>query len=242
VVERWATIRAQINRHDETVVGVLIVLVTVFGAYVTWRAAAASGTASDLDQRGRQELILEQRRQSELRAQVSYEQNLFRAFEGHVALADLLEGDAAQVRDRDPALSRSLSAEAERERAMARSLQSWFYGYHLGRNFHPAYNADRELTSLVKYDQDLDELNPPRLEKAADTAREKRFWLVVVDTAAIAAIFFLTLALLGPRPASRPPEEGGVVRRRFAVAGAAIFVAAVCSFAVVQSVVEVPPS
>jgi hypothetical protein len=222
--ERLARVR---RLPADTLVGVLIVLVTIFGAYVTWRAAEASGAASDFDQRARQTSILKAQIRGGLRSIVAYERGLFTTYERHLALAEKLELDAL-----DPARkrSRALLQRAADERALARSLQLLFLADQpLTDDLRPAYDAGGALASLFQHERRLRDLQPRRLAKAAESARSKRFWLVAVDTGLIASLFFLTLALLGAR-----------LRPRFALAGVVVILVTIVGFVLVQLLVEVP--
>lgn len=203
--------------RQSTLVGVLIVLVSVFGAYVTWRAAAVSGTASDLDQRARQAHILQAQIRAENAAVLSFERRMFAAYDEHLELARALDRDGARN-------------EAQRERAVARSMLPLFVASGLPHDLegHPRFDAEAAARTF-ELDDRLTELRPQELEEAAAAGRTKRFWLVAVDTVLIGSIFFSTLALLGPS-----------VRRRLAAAGLALSIAAVVAFAVVTLAVEVP--
>jgi hypothetical protein len=203
--------------RQSTLVGVLIVLVSIFGAYVTWRAAGASGTASDLDQRARQAHILQAQIRAENASILSFERRMFAKYVDHLRLARGMQRDGAW-------------RAAQEERAVARSMLPFFAsaGFSYDSAGRPRFDS-RAATRSMERDPRLADLRPEELDGAADGARTKRLWLVAVDTALIGSIFFLTLALLGSN-----------VRRRLAAAGLAIGISAVVAFAVVTISVEVP--
>jgi hypothetical protein len=221
--------RRSAEARQAMLVGILIVLVSVFGAYVTWRAAAASGTAADLDQGARQARILEAQVRAENAAIISFEQRVFTTYADHLALADQLDRDAAGLRTRRPAEAELLTARAQRERALARSMLPLFYAAtpHDSEQ-HPRFQREA-ATRFLDADPRLTDLRPGELEEAAAAGRRKRFWLVAVDTVLIASIFFSTLALLGAS-----------MRRRLAAAGIVLSIVAAVAFIVVTIVVEVP--
>jgi hypothetical protein len=180
--------------NPETALGLLILVLAVTGAYVTWQAANASGNASGLQQQARQETVLSDYYRDQIRTVVSYEERLAESFRSHVALANELDADARQIRTADPSRAVELTDMAQEERAVARSFQLLFsFGSPV-----PAYEADNALRIAIAGDTQLQDLQPKHLSASADRARERRTWLGGVDIALIAAIFFLTLAQLVP--------------------------------------------
>ena len=235
-----ARARSFLSNKPDTVIGVLIVVVTVFGAYITWRAASASGLGSDLDQRARQERILSERQRGATEHLLSLDQERFRTFEAHVDRAESLEHEAALVEGRDPEFAHILRLDADRERGIARSLSLMFSGYPIDQG-KPHFDRHERLRSSLASDSVLQDLRPDRLEAAADDAREQRFLFVVIDTITAGAIFFLTISLLGARP-PEGPEARPRVRRHYAYVGAGMFCLAIAAFVVVQLAVEVGPA
>ena len=205
-----------VREHPTTFVGISIVLLSTLGAFVTWRAATASGAASDFEQRARQARVLDEQIRGQLRGIVAYEEGLFRRYRERLALADELDRE------------RLVSA-ADTERAVARSLQMLVTAQQVVTDSKPRYDGPGSFRFLVKENTELEDLQPDELESAADSARDRRFWLVFVDTGLIAAIFCLTMALLG-----------AALRRGWAIAGGVVAVAAVISLALVQLLVVVP--
>jgi hypothetical protein len=203
--------------RQSTRVGVLIVVVSILGAGVTWRAAGVSGTGSDLDQRARQALIQLAQVRAEHDAVIAFEERLFAAYRDHHALADALERD-----DQD--------AGARRERAAARALDLLFFaGGPYDSEGRLRYQREEARRFFNESDDRLVELQPRQLEAAAAAARRKRLWLVGVDTVLIASIFFSTLALLW---ANR--------MRRLGLAGLGLGAAGAVAFVVVELGITVP--
>ena len=192
----WRVATGLVTGTHETAIGVLIVLVSVLGAVVTWQATVQSENASDLDRRARQELLLRQQLTSEVERWRAWEQGLHDRYRERVALAA-------------PAAS-----DATRQRAIARSLQYMFwFGAPLDADGRPKYIST--YIANEDWQVELAELAPRGLEDSADEARTRRVWLVLVDAGAIFAIFFLSLTLLGWGP-----------RRPFAAVGCAMAAAA----------------
>jgi hypothetical protein len=220
-------VRQILTSRTETVVGIVIVLISVFGAYVTWRAAVAAGTASDSDQQSRQAGVLSQQYRSEDESAIAYDARLFKSFESHVLQADALERDARRL---GGAVAARLRHAARAERATARAISLPFdYSPVDAKTYRPSYAEAANLAKLVAGDVRLTQLRPQRLKHAADQARDKRLSLVAVDTAVIASIFFLTLSLLAAR-----------LRREFGIAGVGLATLAGIAFVVLQIVIAVP--
>jgi hypothetical protein len=200
----------------ELLIGLLIVALSIAGAGVTWRAAAISGTATDLDQRARQAAIQAAEIQAENAAIVTFEERAFASFRDHHALADTLRRDGRLRR-------------AQEERAAARAIDLLFVAAR-PRNAAglPRYQR-AEAQAYEDSDPRLSDLQPSELEAAAAVGREKRFLLVAVDTALIAAIFVSTLAMLIV-----------AVRRWFAFAGLALGIVAAVGLIVVEATIRVP--
>jgi hypothetical protein len=180
--------------NPETALGLLILVLAVTGAYVTWQAANASGNASGLRQQARQATVLSDYYRDQIRTAVSYEERLAESFRSHVALANGLDGDARRIRTADPNKAAELVDRAQEERGVARSLELLF----ILQSPVPSYEADKVLRIETAADFRLQDLQPKPLTASANRARERRTWLGVVDIALIAAIFFLTLAQLVP--------------------------------------------
>jgi hypothetical protein len=200
----------------ELLIGLLIVALSIAGAGVTWRAASISGTATDLDQRARQAAIQVAQIDAENAAIVAFEERVFASFRDHHALADALERDGRLRR-------------AQEERAAARAIDLLFFAAApRNEGLLPRYQRV-QATAFEESDPRLRDLEPSELEDAAAVGREKRFALVAVDTALIAAIFISTLAMLII-----------AVRRWFALAGLALGMAAVVGLIVVEATIRVP--
>jgi hypothetical protein len=224
-------LRERLDDRSQMVIGVLIVMVSIFGAWVTWLASGAAGSASDFDQRARQAALLRDQITNEHRTAVAYEERLFTAFREHVAAANQLEREA----EADPSAAPELLEAAKERRAIARSLELPFRAAPVVSDgaFDPkaraSYDARAEMAALLRSEPRLSELRPLRLRDAAGDARAKRLALVATDTAVIAAIFFLTLSLLAAR-----------YSRQLALVGVLLVGASAVGFVLIQVLVEVP--
>ena len=212
----------------QTAVGILIVLVSVLSAVVTWRAAEASGVASDRDRQARQDLLLQRQLLALHEADVSHEAQLHASYTEHLRRARDLERRAALSRPRDP-LTQERSFQAQEERALARALRPLFVNDPLNGDGKLEYEPKEVLLYVKAGDDELMHLHPTRLRRSADEARSKWVRLVAVDTGLIAAIFVLTLSQL-----LRPRTSGGTnLSFRLALAGALLAGFSTALFAVV---------
>jgi len=225
-----------VREHGETLLGLAIVAVSIFGAYVLWQAAEMADRSADFDQRGRQAAIIAGQNRARIRSAISYETRLFAAFTDHVATADALDADAAR-RPRGGPLAASMHRDARIERAIARRLEVPFQALQYvpttlrGGDVRPEYDSRSERRFLLSFDPSLSDLAPKALVRAAGKARNRRFWLTAVDTIVIAGLFFLTIALLSIRPR---------LRRALAAVGGLCAVGAIVVLLVVQWASEVP--
>jgi hypothetical protein len=193
-----------------TVAGILIVVVSVFSAVVTWRAAEASGVASDRDRQARQDLLLKRQKLDLHEADAAHDAELYASYAGHVRRAEDLEHRAALIRLGDPQGARELDLEAQEQRAVARVLRPLFIGLPVTPKGRLAYSREDTLSFTKAVDPELRELHPGQLRLSAERARTKWVHLVAVDTGLIAAIFLLTLSQLirSRREGLRSPSAG----------------------------------
>lgn len=202
--------RGFLNGTNETAIGLLIVAVTVFGAYVAWRATIASSEATDLDQRARQERLLGRQIRAEIQRHVAHEQGLFDRFTQHLELAEALEDDAAATARRNPGLAREWLDQASEQRTLARTLLPMFaVSFPLDPStLRPSFDREAWIAANEARNGELTDLAPRRLEEQADAARDRRLWLVSIGTGALLATFFLTLTLLQQRPSRLIARSG----------------------------------
>lgn len=185
----------------QTAVGILIVVVSVLSAIVTWRAAEASGVAADRDRQARQDLLLQRQKLDVHEADTAHEAELYASYAEQVRRAEDLERRAADLGLDDPETAAALTLEAQEERAVARVLRPLFVNaIPVGLEGELRYSRENALLFARAIDDDLRALHPGQLRRSADRERSKWVHLVAVDTGLIAAIFLLTLSqLIRPR-------------------------------------------
>ena len=99
----------------DTNVARLIVVVSIIGAVVSWRASEWSERASNQDEQATQDRIVEQQARAANRSVVAQDQRLVVRAEERYRQAELLESDARRSRG-DARLARRLRGEARRRR------------------------------------------------------------------------------------------------------------------------------
>jgi hypothetical protein len=169
----------------QTLVGLLIVVVSISSAVVTWRAAEAAAKAADLDAQTRQASLLRDQRVSLHEADVAHDRRLAVIYTGHITTAEQFDAEEKV-------------AQAQQERAVIRALQPLFIlaAPEEGDDGEWVYDGEAALASAVKGDTELQGVAPRELEAETSSARAKRLELIAVDTGFIAALFILTLAQL----------------------------------------------
>lgn len=209
-----------------TAVAILIAAVSVLGAIVAWRASVYSTDASNLDQQATQELVRRQQILASFRGFVSQDRRFHGPYQEHVKAATLLDRESRAVRRRNPVHATELRAQAQEERALARSLAHFFYSQTPDDPTaagNVAYDAGAGLQYLEEVDAELPMLHPVAVAREARRLHHRTVRLVGVAAVFVVALFFLTLAEL-TRPAVRP---------FFAASGSLAFIGGIALFVLV---------
>jgi hypothetical protein len=177
----------------ETLVAVLIALVTVIGALVAWRASVAADSAGDADFGGlRAALNAEESRA--LNAVNGYEAyGAFTTYKRHNDLGNLLEEDLASADDPD-----ALESELANARDLAIANQSLFPNKFLNRD--GTYALQRQLGELWADAKREKDVNPAPQFAEADKLRAKTNWMLLALTVlALALVFYTLVEVIGNR-------------------------------------------
>jgi hypothetical protein len=168
----------------------------VLGAVVAWRASVAAADASDLDQYATQQFVQQRHLVAAKAGEVAQDQRLLTQYQARLRAWKLLQENAARVRASDPALAASLAAQARRELAVARSLQSFFYfPVDLGDDSGVvSYDATSALQYLLRTESELVGVDPTTTSRAAEQAHQKTLNLTGIVALFGGSLVFLTLA------------------------------------------------
>jgi hypothetical protein len=209
----------------QTNVARLLVMVSILGAVVSWRASEWSETASSYDQQVAQDRIVAEQAHAQSRSKAAQDQRELAPAQSRYREVALLQQDAARAeRAGDAEMAAELRVEARRAElagnTLTRFLQSGV-GFERARDGSLTYDVTRAVAINDTVDQELDGLQPEETRRLGDEAHDRSVNLVFAATTLVAALFFLTLSQLG-----------GGMRRVFAGVGLAIAVMGTVLFAI----------
>jgi hypothetical protein len=200
-----------------------IVVVSILGALISWRASQSSGSADGLNQQSLRDANFEELARNEIRAFVSHDLSLLGEFEeSWVREARISE----ELRFRPG--SQRLRVERLQELRHYQTLDQFFWGSHPTLNPKKDLSAENDLIYQPDYiahqfeanDPTLQEVRPEEEAAAGKRARTQTVGYVRAAAMLAAALFFLTLAML----------IGRGLRRKMAIIGLLITAAAVVQY------------
>ena len=197
----------------------VIVIVSVMGALVAWRASETSDDSGDLVQVSLQDQTLREQAFATNRGNLLHDIRLLGNHEAHVTLARLLSRDADRVPD--PDVARRLELEAQSERQLARSQERFFKAtIPTEDEGKVSYDFDFALDFLRRFNSEASGLDPEGALKESNVLSDRAVDLTAITTLFAAALLFLTLAEVTRRG----------VRAWFAAAGCAAALIALVLF------------
>ena len=181
------------NPRFQTLIAVLIAMVTVTGAIVAWRAATIGSEADDAEREGLLSTIVRERVDATNRTWLYNDLRTFALYTEYQALADRLAQDAQDRREGgDDEEADRLEREAERYQALADNLRRFlFEGYITSEG---TYDADAFLARRWAEAAREADLEPQDDLARADTLRFRAQQLVGGTIFLAAALLLLTLA------------------------------------------------
>lgn len=199
----------------QTNVARFIVIVSIFGAVVSWRASESSERASSFDQQTAQDNIVAEQARAQARSTVAQDLRLLGPAQQAYVAQVLLDRDARKAeRAGDPALAEALRVESRRRRLEGDTVSRFLAsgeGFQLARDGSLSYNQTRALQFNESSNPDLEGLRPEETRRLGDETHAKSVNLVLSATTLVTALFFLTLSQLG-----------GALRRGFAGVGVSV--------------------
>ncbi|RMF31030.1 MAG: hypothetical protein D6759_10780 [Chloroflexi bacterium] len=177
----------------QTLIAVLIAMVTVTGAIVAWRAATISSEADDAEREGLLSTIVRERVDATNRTWLYNDLRTFALYTEYQALADRLAQDAQAHREAgDEDEADRLAQEAERYRLLSDNLRRFlFEGYITSEG---TYDANAFLARRWAEAAREADLEPQDDLALADTLRLRAQRLVGGTIFLAAALLLLTLA------------------------------------------------
>jgi hypothetical protein len=187
--------RTERGQRLETIVAILIAVVTVIGAVVAWRASVADDGAGDADFAGLRASVLSEQTKAlnDVNAYESY--GAYTNYKRYQELGDLLEADEANAPAEEVAL-------LERQRAdnhdLSISNQRLFPNKFLDRD--GSYNVKRQLGEMWADAAKENDLNPgPQFAEADQLRTKANSLLVAVAILAVALVFYTLVEAVGSR-------------------------------------------
>ena len=188
---------------------ILIVLVSMLGATVSWRASVWSGTAAGLDDKAAQELLVAQDARTADLGQVAQDLRIFERYRARRQLASIARRKGA------------LAGEAQDHAAAALALSRMMTASSPSVDGEGvAYDTGAALGTLASQKPDLAQADPRYLASLAADAHDKQISLVLIGLLFICTLFVLTLSQV----------SGLRLRRWFAGCGVALGLAATLWF------------
>lgn len=182
----------------EALIATMIAAVTLVGAAVTWRAAAAAAEAAGLDAQALRESVELQQINSRIDAVLSHDQRIFAEYEEHIVAWRALSRRVADTTDAD--LARQLRFEAHAELVLARTLRPLFRAYvpdFGSKDGLAPYDTEFAHALLTSGEPRLGELDPEATLRQAERLQEHVARLVAVALLLVGALCLLTVAELG---------------------------------------------
>lgn len=196
--------------HARPSIALGIVLVSVLGSVMSYRAAVAEQESAKSEHLASQQEIQRESALSTDNQLVDQDLRVFGRLQEHLLLARELRREA---RSAPPAQARALAVQAGQEVALARSEQVFMQGAGLNATGSvPVYEARLARQQAITSDQDLERLVPEELAKEARTVHLRSVKLIGLAALFVVALFFLTVA----------EANLGGLRTMFVLAGIAV--------------------
>jgi hypothetical protein len=216
VVPSWEGVRerrfARLRRVDaKLVIAVLIGLVSVTGAFITWKSSQLGERATDEDRQAIAETVLVEQSNANIETQIRDEQQAFTRFKENLTNARLLEAEA------DTLAASGLNAEASQARDEATVLRE-VAGKLASLTFEQSYvEFDEETGDPTEFRTDdrrrdlrndpsneAAKVNPDRTAALAVDYRRRTQRLEGWTIALVLAVVLLTLATITRNVRARP--------------------------------------
>lgn len=181
----------------KSIIAILIGLVSVTGAVVTWRAALLSEYATDHDRQAVAETALRQRAEVNGRLEVGAQERAFARYRSDIIAADRLDEDAEALRAQGQVVeARAVENEATARRKEADELAALSgFSQYLGEDEGglPTFDAERSRQDVVRDDVEAAQVDPVQTAARADDLRAHSQRLVGWIVVFVAAVVLLTL-------------------------------------------------
>jgi hypothetical protein len=216
----WGTVRYKSRwwKRDanlKIVIAILIGVVSVAGAVLTWRAALLEERATDRDRQAVAETVLQQQNLVNVDTQLRNEQEAFAEYREHLINADQLDAEAAALEARDPSAAQIMRDEAVSLRELADRLASFTFNLAYVTTDEESgelvFALDERRRDLVQLNEAAVRANPEQVSAEAVSLRNRSQRLVGWIIVLIATIVVLTVAQISRNARIRPYLVGGAM-------------------------------
>jgi len=221
-VPSWEGVRerrsARLRRIDQKlVIAVLIGLVSVTGAVMTWRSSQLGEKAVDRDRQAIAETVLQEQSNANVETQLRDEQQAFAQYKEQLSNAKLLETEADQLQAAgatvDAARARDQAGE---QREVANNLASLTFStayvvFDDASGLPKDFLIDQRRSDLRQNDSQAAKVNPDQTVVQAVEFRQRSQRLEGWTIPLVLAVLLLTLATITRRTQWRPWLAGAAV-------------------------------
>ena len=221
-VPSWEGVRerrtARLRRIDQKlVIAVLIGLVSVTGAVMTWRSSQLGEKAVDRDRQAIAETVLQEQSNANVETQLRDEQQAFAQYKEQLTNAKLLETEAEQL-DRAGATVDAARArdQAGEQREVANNLASLTFStayvvFDNTSGLPKDFLIDQRRSDLRQNDSQAAKVNPDQTVAQAVDFRQRSQRLEGWTIPLVLAVVLLTIATITKRSQWRPWLAGAAV-------------------------------
>lgn len=193
----------------KAVIAVLIGLVSVTGAFTTWRAVLLAEQATDNDRLAVRQSALQERQESNTQIQLQSEIELFGTYTANLHEAATLESQAAGL---EGTAAGELLDRAALLRSQARDLEGLridtrFVGFD-DAGLPATFDVDGRRAELLRANDDVAKVNPQATIAEADDFRSRSQRLIGWIVVLVFAAAVLTVAQIVPNDRLRPMLTG----------------------------------
>lgn len=215
VVPSWEGVRerrvARLQRIDQKlVIAVLIGLVSVTGAFITWRSSQLGEQATDKDRQAVAESVLQEQSRANVVTRLKDEQEAFAQYKEDLTNADLLDREADDLTAAGFADQAVLARDQASElREIASNLASLTFStdyvvFDETTGLPTDFLVDDRRADLERSDRETAKLNPNRTVEQAVELRQRSQRLEGWTIALVLSVVLLTFATITLNARARP--------------------------------------
>jgi hypothetical protein len=222
VVPSWAGVHetrwARLRRVDlKLVIAVLIGLVSVTGAVLTWQSSQLGENATDKDRQAIAETVLQEQHNADVETRIRDEAQAFAQYKEDLTNAQLLDAQADSMDSQGFAVEATLARDQARElERIADSLAGLTFNLDYVQldettGLPSEFLIDKRRADLRREDDEAAQVNPQRTVEQARDLRDRSQRLEGWTIPLVVAVVLLTIATITLRDRWRPWIAGAAV-------------------------------